>query len=525
MRSFDDPRPHARALSALLTLLGDAGRRVVVQGTTPALVGPDLHLPATVPDSTWCHAAAAHAAAHGRYSRLNLPRARFTPITQALMGALEDARVELLAMADLPGLARWWLPRHRANPGMGDTFEALLERLGRALVDPAYGDDHPWVRKGVDLFFADPDRRVPALVTGDGEALARLASRLGHDIGQMRLPFNDRVFTVAPSYRDDHRWMWQPTSAVTEERTTTAPPSPGTAEAPPEGRAVDEVQRFPEWDHRINRLRPDWCTVREQWPARTSPAPPVEPRLRRDLERHCRRRTACERRRLPRQRDGEELDLPAVVDRWAAPRGTPQDEDRLHVAREPARGPAHLVIVLDASASTGTRDPSGGTPPLLTDITTCGLALAAAWRAAGGTCALQAFRSRGRHAVDVEVLADFTEPLSAPSLRAEGSTRLGAALRHGTRRLAGRHGTRWLVVVTDGQPHDIDLHDPRYLVEDAREAVRTARRLGIRTSGLAIGPGIAAEAVRRGLGHIFGPGQWTPLRQTADLARALGRLG
>ena len=71
--------------------------------------------------------------------------------------------------------------------------------------------------------------------------------------------------------------------------------------------------------------------------------------------------------------------------------------------------------------------------------------------------------------------------------RARHSTRLGAALRHAgelaLRADAERHA---IVVVTDGEPSDVDVHDPRYLVEDARAAALALRRRGLRVHCLAL---------------------------------------
>ena len=45
---------------------------------------------------------------------------------------------------------------------------------------------------------------------------------------------------------------------------------------------------------------------------------------------------------------------------------------------------------------------------------------------------------------------------------------------------------RAIIVVTDGEPSDVDAHDPRYLVDDAREAVLELRRRGLRVHCVAL---------------------------------------
>ena len=74
-----------------------------------------------------------------------MPIGSLKPVQVALVSLIEDARVEQLALGDLPGLRRLWLPFHVAAPGGAVTAPALMARLARALLDPIYADDHGWV--------------------------------------------------------------------------------------------------------------------------------------------------------------------------------------------------------------------------------------------------------------------------------------------------------------------------------------------------------------------------------------------
>ena len=100
--------------------------------------------------------------------------------------------------------------------------------------------------------------------------------RLGHDIGQRRLPFNHHGYRPAPAYRDDHRWMWAADQLAAVQAPPPPPPQPAPADAAPppdepDASAAGSVTLHPEWDRLIQRLRPDWCRVIE--PA-ALPAPP-----------------------------------------------------------------------------------------------------------------------------------------------------------------------------------------------------------------------------------------------------------
>lgn len=166
----------------------------------PSLVGDHLHLPARTHWQQHC-AAAAHAAAHLVYSPPAFDSTGLTPFTRTLMALLEDARVEALAIRELPGLARLWTPQHAATP------TSWMQRLARALADPDYHDPHPWIVEARRCVFLDQAQTLLALCTPADlhDATLHLAHG-GSPNGQegSSLPIGDAV----PAYRDDHRWMW-----------------------------------------------------------------------------------------------------------------------------------------------------------------------------------------------------------------------------------------------------------------------------------------------------------------------------
>lgn len=57
---------------------------------------------------------------------------------------------------------------------------------------------------------------------------------------------------------------------------------------------------------------------------------------------------------------------------------------------------------------------------------------------------------------------------------------MGAALRHAGTEIAGQVSHRRLVlVITDGEPSDVDVQDCKYFVEDTRKAVHELAHQGI----------------------------------------------
>jgi nitric oxide reductase activation protein len=114
------------------------------------------------------------------------------------------------------------------------------------------------------------------------------------------------------------------------------------------------------------------------------------------------------------------------------------------------------------------------------------LLLAYALSGVGDPFAVAAFCSNRRDDVRYMRVKDFGQRFDTAAaaalvgLRPGYSTRLGAALRHAGADLAGQQTHRRLVlVISDGEPSDIDCPDPRYLVEDARRAVQSLGTRGI----------------------------------------------
>ncbi|MGY4827196.1 VWA domain-containing protein [Sphaerotilaceae bacterium SBD11-9] len=488
----------------------------------PSLRTATLWLPAQAPHPRWYEAAAAHAAAHAMHSRGGFDPRGVHPLTRALVGLLEDARVERLAAQELPGLWSLWHAHHTASARCGNGLEALMARLARALHDPGYDDPHAWVRKGRTLFLDHV-----AKSEGDAATLRQTASRLGHDIGQMRLRLHDPAYRPAPSYRDDHACLWE-AEAVWAEPTPSreeraAMEMPASATPAPSTPAPRDEYRYPEWDHRIGAYRRDWCCLHEQvatagdartlrrWVGETQAwLATLARRAQRSLD-----SPRPSRRRLCRH--GDEPDLDAALREAVQRRAGHAPAAQVHRDREARAVRAAWLLVLDLSASMADE----GRLELARRAAWCLSAVAAA---SGRRFAVHGFHSEGREHQHGVVLKAFDEPrlddARLAGLRAQGSTRLGVSLRHAQALLKAQPAERRTVLLlSDGEPHDIDVHDPTHLLADARRAVREARRSGVAVHGLAVGAS-TAPAVRRVLGsrHVH------TLRRAEDLGPWLTRM-
>ncbi|MBI1397691.1 MAG: VWA domain-containing protein [Betaproteobacteria bacterium] len=523
------------------------GFPVTLQQSRPFITPLGIHLPdayRAVQGETGValyRAAAAHAAAHLAFSGPPQERGGLKPIQIVLVGLLEDARVEWLASREIPGLQRLWLRFHEARPTGGATFADLAVRLARALLDPAYEDDSPWVRKARKLFFeSGHDLSDPGFVRG-------LGSSLGNDIGQMRLQFNAKTWVIEPMYRDDNTFLWEPDkneqglmmeedimlvqpevieadggdtleSPDAEEAEGVRPTGAGDPDSDDQAMLAGDLLRivhYPEWDHLISLMRPQWCTVQEKRPEPGDPAVVGEILHRHQdlLDRIDALIRGSELRkpvRLRKQMDGDRFDLDQVVNAMIDVRSHRTPDPRFHVRIDRRERDLSVLVLLDLSESTNDVVKASG-KSVLHLAREATVLLAAAMERIGDQFAIHGFCSNGRGEVQYYRFKDFGWPFDdhvkarVAGMKGQLSTRMGGALRHATQWLRYRACDKKLILlVTDGEPHDIDVHDPKYLLFDAKKAVEEASRAGIFTYCMSLDPR-ADEYVSR----IFGARNYT----------------
>jgi hypothetical protein len=521
----------------------------------PRFLGSRIWLPASLPPAApgnfanYLLAAAAHASAHLRFGVARSRVGGLKPVQVAIVSLLEDARVERLASEQYPGLARLWAPFHEACATRERSCVALLTRLARSLHSGA-SDEDSWVTTAHRLFFAHADDwRDPAFAR-------ELGARLGNDLGQMRLPFEARAYVPEPPYRDDHLGLWQlelesaPDAGLefeaAESRISQVQGAPsrsnpvGAGEpqareqrggaAPLNAGATLAALRYPEWDYVIARERPGFCTLQDK-PA----VPGDEQHLASALARYASVQRRLERAALRLAHEhavhqralavGNRLDLRAAITALVPHVGVARCAPRVYRRTRFQREPPALLVLIDSSESLNALVPGTASSTLELARTASAL-LASTLNALSRDWAMHAFCSNGRHDVSNFRFKDFDEPYDADArarlagMRAGLSTRLGTALRHAGRALRARSARRkLLLVVSDGDPSDVDVHDPEYLACDARRATEENRRLGV--VSFCVGLDSKAE---RPVRFIFGPRNFLLIDHLEQLPERLARL-
>jgi nitric oxide reductase NorD protein len=271
------------------------------------------------------------------------------------------------------------------------------------------------------------------------------------------------------------------------------------AETPEHALAEGEVAyNYDEWDRELTDHRLGWCRVVEKRVKHGDRSFVEQTRERHkgviSSIRHQFQLMKPENlTRVANEVDGEEFDLNAVIDYVIDRRADGQQSERIYTKRLRRRRDVAVSFLLDQSSSTAR---TIGRHPLqpytrpgrrIIEIEKEGLVLMSeALEAVGDVYAINGFTSEGRRNVKFYVVKDFNEKYNDEvkqrigGINYQNNTRLGAAIRHATAKLAKQDArTRLLIVLSDGRPYDHDYGDARYAREDTREALRQAKNEGI----------------------------------------------
>lgn len=226
-----------------------------------------------------------------------------------------------------------------------------------------------------------------------------------------------------------------------------------------------------------------------------------------------------------KQTDGEEFDLDAYL-RYASERtaGVAVSNDHLYQKLNPGSRDLASLLIADLSLST---DSFVNNQQRVIDVIRDSLLLfAESLQATGDPFSMIGFSSRRRDPIRVHILKRFEETYS-PSIRGRIAqikpgfyTRMGAAIRYGTESLSQQGNSRkLLLILTDGKPNDLDQYEGRYGIEDTREAILAARKLGLQPFCVTID-----RRANQYLPHLFGHNGYIVVNDPLKLPNYLPRL-
>ncbi len=438
----------------------------------------------------------AHIAAHRRWSR-SIFADNFSPFQRIAIETLEDCRVEYLAIQRYPGLRKLWIALHpvpiegECDEEQSSAIRHRLAMLSYAILNPKHGYQNPQIIQAAVAFhelMEQGDTNTEAIVQMAISFIARTRTQ-GDQAASVY--FKNTVV----DYRDDNRHMWKfieegdeeeqfevQRKAIEQEELNALPP-----------------RHYPEWDYHSKTYRPDWVSLYE------SLHPAGEGAL---IDQLLSKHSALAKQlkqildllkpqqyvRVRYQEEGSELDLDVALRSLVDFKCGADPDPRINMSHRHDGRDIAVSLLLDLSASLD-EVPAGSEQSILQLSQEAVALLAWAIDRLGDDLAIAGFSSNTRHEVRYQHIKGYSEAWNdevksrLAAMRAGYSTRMGAAMRHAGHYLGARRAEKkLLLILTDGEPSDIDVDDQRLLIEDARKAVLELDRDNIYTYCINLDP-------------------------------------
>ncbi|MBF0265754.1 MAG: VWA domain-containing protein [Gammaproteobacteria bacterium] len=520
-------------------------------------------------------ATAAHMAAHMCYSTAPISAEQLSPAQMFFIAFMEDARIEYKASQDFPGLKKLWMSLLKIaddNEEIEHETMLTLEHIALMLLDNTVKSNDKPISDFIGRFHQQIEEKQD-----DNQFSWHMGMELFHLFAEKKAVPSLRILErIRIPYRDDNRYVWEfeefdmnaefeyvsasqrqvrrQVSVIEMANEVDCELAGDDAQEiwtcstnmrPYEDDLTDEQVSFNdmwgkepisdpyhyhEWDYQIQLHRPDWATVyeRRQPKGRAEDIDdiitayrPVAHRIKQIID-------LLTPEGVQRQRgleDGDEVDINAAVDAMISIRMGEQPNPRITMRNVLKNRDLSVVVLMDLSESTN--EPMNGSDKTVLELTREAATLVAtAINGIGDPFALHGFASDGRHDVQYYRFKDFNQHIDddvkarLAGMKGGLSTRMGAALRHSGQHLLKQPERRKLILlVTDGEPADIDERDPQHLRHDTKKAVEELYSTGVLTYCLTLDPN-ADNYVKR----IFGENNYTIIDNVDRLPEKLPTL-
>lgn len=540
-----------------------------------------MHLPdalddvAEVKGTEIYRAMAAHLASHLAYSSSQISAEQLNPLQMFLIELIEDARIEYCAIKEFPGLRKLWrkmLVAAQSDQQVSNKMEILtlrLEQFVMALLDPEFKCEDEIFGSTVEAFWQKiADNAMNPQFSWDlGIGLHNIISSRVHGWSSVHV-----LKQMRSLYRDDNRIVWsgdewemldagddwaskkepirrnaglmefinEIDSEMTHEDhdeilTLQSELFPyedlGKSFNDLEGKEpVSDPFHYHEWDYKVHLNRPNWVTLYEHRAKKGDPKEidrilEANKGISHQVRQIVDRLQQVGMQRIRRIEDGDELDLNACVEAITALRMGQEPDLRITMRNVLKQRDVSVLLLLDLSESTN--ELVVGEDKTILQVTMEASSLVStAIAGIGDNFAVHGFSSDGRHDVQYVKFKDFDENFNSDvkaklaGMKGGLSTRMGAAIRHAGDYLAKQTSRqKLLLVITDGEPADIDERDGQYLKQDAKKAVEELNSHGIFSYCLTIDP-FADKYVQ----NIFGASRFAIVDKVARLPEKLPAL-
>ncbi len=432
--------------------------------------------------------AIAHIAAHRKWTTPIIAD-NFSPFQRLAIEHLEDCRVEYLMLKEYPGLRKYLLALH-PKPIEGDCdnekescVRHRLAMLSRAILDKNHSYQNEYVIDFVNRFYEAVELDGSSTQGMADLAVLFTARTRRQSDQQARIRFENTLV----DYRDDNRHMWIYIEEGDEEEAFD-----DESKSKPEQLDNDGLppRHYAEWDYATQTYKPDWVSLYES----IHPSGNVS-----DIDEILDKHKALAKllkqiletlkpqqyMRVRYQEEGSELDLDIAIRSLIDYKCGAQPDPRINMSHEHAGRDIAVMLLLDLSASLA--DIPEGCEQSILELSQEAVSLLA-WtiEQLGDKYAIAGFHSDTRHNVRYYHLKGYSEQFGdtvkgrLAAMDAGFSTRIGAAMRHAAHYLEGQKADKKLMLIlTDGEPSDIDVEDDQYLISDTKKAVDELSSRGI----------------------------------------------
>lgn len=431
----------------------------------------------------------AHLIAHAKYTT-RLVADNVSPQQRLFVEVFEDARVEYLASQQYPGLKKLWLSLIplAMEDECDETNQSCLRHrailLSRALMDENHSYQNSVLLEFVQKFKQAMSEGKSSSQDSLSLGLSYLAqTRHGSDSFAQMYFDNTEI-----SYRDDNRCLW----LFIEDDDEGADIFQKQFDPSEEEDVVETIppHYYDEWDYVYESYKPEWTAVYERLHSHGDST-----KIDRLLDKHSALVKQLKKvldllkpqnkKRLRYQEEGAELDLDIALRSVIDIKNGSQPDTRINVDFEHDSRSVSVLLLLDLSQSLN--EVVGESGQTILELSQEAVSLLAwAVEQLGDNFAIAGFNSNTRQQVMYYHIKGYTEHWDdavksrLANLKAEFSTRMGAAIRHGGHYLNLQQSDKKLMLIlTDGEPADIDTHDPQVLIKDTHKAVQECQQKGL----------------------------------------------
>ncbi len=301
-------------------------------------------------------------------------------------------------------------------------------------------------------------------------------------INDEQLPLPESLQPLLREIRNDLGHIPQQYISSANQRAGSGISTGASPEPEEETNSNPNVNNYDEWDFRRNGFRKNWCTLlqKELQPVKGTFIAETMLKYRGQLRRlrHQFEMMRSQQRFVKRQRDGDDIDLDAVIEAHSDLLAGHPPSERLYIRLLRDQRNINAVFMVDMSSST-----EGW---ISTAIKEALVLLCESLAVLGDRYAIYGFSGMRRSRGELYHIKHLDEPYNdtvrgrITAITPKDYTRMGPPIRHLTNLLAESDAKiKLLITLSDGKPEDYDDYKGDYAIEDTRHALLEAKNSGI----------------------------------------------